>query len=124
MVAALYEESRRQAAFEALDRATQILVPASVLLESTIVAVGHGGSEGAAAVRRLLEEAHAEIIPIDHSQAESAIQAFLQFGKGRHPARLNFGDCMVYALAKTRRLPILCTGDDFSKTDIEVVPLA
>lgn len=123
VVAALYEEHRRRAAFDALARATQVLVPASVLLEATIVAVGLAGPSGEAAVRRLLGEARAEVVPFDRPGADMAIHAFLRYGKGRHPARLNFGDCMVYALAKTRRLPVLCTGDDFAQTDIEVVSL-
>lgn len=58
--------------------------------------------------------------PHDEIDAHEAYSAFLRFGKGRHPAALNFGDCMVYALAAKYNAPILCTGDDFSKTDIKV----
>jgi ribonuclease VapC len=58
------------------------------------------------------------LVPVDQTLAEGAIHAFDRFGKGRHPARLNLADCFSYALAKTRRLPLLFKGDDFGKTDI------
>ena len=51
-------------------------------------------------------------------QAQFAREAYLQFGKGRHPAKLNFGDCFSYALAKSQQQPLLFKGDDFNKTDI------
>jgi len=65
----------------------------------------------------------AEIViePVTVEQAHLARQAFLDFGKGRHPARLNFGDCFAYALAKATGEPLLFKGDDFSKTDIRPV---
>ena len=54
---------------------------------------------------------------------QRAVDAYAHFGKGRHPAGLNFGDCMTYATAALARQPLLCRGDDFSKTDLEVVRL-
>jgi ribonuclease VapC len=57
-------------------------------------------------------------VPHDVDLAEAAREAFLSFGKGRHPAGLNFGDCASYALAKTRGLPLLFKGGDFSGTDL------
>ena len=59
-----------------------------------------------------------EIVPHDSNLARIAREAFLRFGKGRHPARLNFGDCAAYALAKANDLPLLFKGDDLSKTDL------
>jgi len=56
--------------------------------------------------------------PLDAEQAALAADAFLRFGKGRHPARLNLGDCFSYALAKSMNAPLLYKGDDFSRTDI------
>lgn len=64
-----------------------------------------------------------EIVPVDRLSAERALDGWRQFGKGNHPAALNFGDCFTYALASTRNLPVLCVGDDFAKTDVEVVTL-
>ena len=58
------------------------------------------------------------VAPFDQEQARAAREAFLRFGKGRHPAALNFGDCAAYALAKARRAPLLFKGEDFPKTDI------
>jgi len=58
------------------------------------------------------------VIPRDAGLAEVARMAFLRFGKGRHPAALNLGDCASYALAKARNLPLLFKGDDFLKTDL------
>jgi ribonuclease VapC len=58
------------------------------------------------------------VVPQDRLLAEIAREAFLRFGKGRHPARLNMGDCAAYALARSRGLPLLFKGADFSKTDI------
>jgi len=62
-----------------------------------------------------------EILAFDLDQAEIARMAWRRFGKGRHPAGLNYGDCFAYALAKSRRLPLLYVGNDFSQTDIETV---
>jgi ribonuclease VapC len=83
------------------------------------------------AVRRAAEERLAQVqrsrggrsLAFDLDQAEIAWLAWRRFGKGRHPAGLNYGDCFVYALAKSRRLPILFCGDDFTQTDIDRVRL-
>jgi ribonuclease VapC len=53
-----------------------------------------------------------------------ALDAFSRFGKGRHPAALNFGDCMTYAIAEVARRPLLCVGEDFAQTDLELAGLA
>ena len=63
-----------------------------------------------------------EIIPVSARQASLARKAFQRFGRGRHPARLNFGDCFAYALAKDHSAPLLFKGKDFSQTDIAVAP--
>ena len=59
-----------------------------------------------------------EVVPFDHQLAIVARDAFVRFGKGRHPARLNFGDCVSYALAQARGFPLLYKGEDFAKTDV------
>ena len=66
----------------------------------------------------LIEGAELEIVPHDRELALIARDAFLRFGKGRHPARLNCGDCASYALAKQRGIPLLFKGGDFARTDI------
>jgi len=72
-----------------------------------------------AEVDRLVASLMLQVEPFTAEQAMLAREAFLRFGKGRHAARLNFGDCIAYALAKERGEPLLFKGDDFSKTDIE-----
>jgi ribonuclease VapC len=66
----------------------------------------------------LIGRAKIEIVPFDAGQAAIARAAFLKYGKGRHTAALNFGDCAAYALAKSRNIPLLYKGADFAKTDI------
>jgi ribonuclease VapC len=69
-------------------------------------------------VARFLSVADIESITIGDAEREAALEAMDRFGKGRHPARLNMGDCFAYACARSRDLPLLFKGDDFSKTDI------
>jgi len=71
----------------------------------------------------LLDRAAIEVVAVDQDQAEIARLAWRRFGKGRHPAGLNYGDCFAYALAKTRRLPLLYQENDFRQTDIAGVSL-
>jgi ribonuclease VapC len=68
----------------------------------------------------LFEKCGAQCIPITEEIGKAAIAASTEFGKGRHPARLNMGDCFSYACAKVLRVPLLCKGDDFRQTDIQI----
>jgi ribonuclease VapC len=86
-----------------------------------MVAVARAGKRGIADVDRLVVDLLLQVEPFTEEQALVARDAFLQFGRGRHPARLNFGDCISYALAKEMGEPLLFKGDDFSKTDITIV---
>ncbi len=70
---------------------------------------------------RFFEESGIEIVPFTDLHWQRAIDAYARFGKGRHPAALNFGDCMTYATASLARQPLLSHGDDFRKTDLELV---
>ena len=79
------------------------------------------GLDGVQSLDRLLAEAEIDIVDFDYAQAAMASSAFERFGKGRHPARLNFGDCAAYALARTRGQPLLFKGSDFSLTDLKQV---
>ena len=79
------------------------------------------GIGGRTLLARLVEEAGLIVIPFSEEHARLAIDAYWRFGKGRHPARLNFGDCLTYATAKLADEPLLCVGDDFSSTDLQVV---
>lgn len=83
-----------------------------------VLAGRHADAEAWSEMDRVLEEMEVEIVPHNPELARIAREAFLRFGKGRHPARLNCGDCASYALAKKYGLPLLYKGTDFAKTDI------
>ncbi len=91
----------------------------AALLEAAIVIEGRGGAEAGRELDTLLERAEIELVPVTAEHAAAAHQAWRRFGKGNHPARLNFGDCLVYALAATLDEPLLFKGNDFARTDIE-----
>lgn len=81
--------------------------------------VSRHGLKALSRVHALIREAGIEVEPVSPRHAELAIEAFVRFGKGRqHKARLNFGDCLVYALAKATGMPVLFKGDDFTHTDL------
>lgn len=108
-----------QAAFiDAIAAADLRLVSAASHLEASIVLEVRHGSAGVHDLDRLLDRAGCEIVAVDAEQAKIARSAFQRFGKGRHPAGLNFGDCFTYALAVARGEPLLFKGNDFAQTDV------
>jgi ribonuclease VapC len=99
-------------------RAEAPRIAAPNYLEAMIVAVGRFGLDGSGRVRDLLRILGVEFVPFDDQLAEFALYAFEHFGKGRHPAGLNYGDCIAYALARREAAPLLYKGTDFALTDI------
>ena len=97
------------------------LMSAASWLESAIVIEARYGPAGGQKFDELVHVAQIRIEPVTVEQAAAARLAFRTYGKGRHPATLNFGDCFAYALAKVSGEPLLCKGDDFSQTDILLV---
>ena len=93
------------------------LLSAANLLETAIVIESRLGEAGGRELDLLVHRAGVEIVAVSSDQVEVARDAFRQYGKGRHPAGLNFGDCFAYALSKTSGEPLLFKGEDFSKTD-------
>ena len=89
------------------------------VLEASIVVEHRGGEHAAHNLDALLERAEIELVPVTVEHLEAARVAWRRFGKGNHPAALNFGDCFAYALARTTGEPLLFKGDDFARTDIE-----
>ncbi len=87
-------------------------------LEASMVIVGRGRAQRTDELEELLSALAIELVPFDQQQARTSQAAFIRFGKGRHPAGLNFGDCVSYALARSRGLPLLYKGEDFAKTDV------
>jgi ribonuclease VapC len=99
------------------------LLSAATLLETSIVIESRKGEAGGRELDLLLYRGGIEVVAVDQAQAETARAAWRRFGKGRHPAALNYGDCFAYALAKSRRLPLLFRGSDFAQTDIACMPV-
>lgn len=102
-----------------LHLATTRLISAPTILESEIVIQTRKGPLGRAELELFIYEAELTIIPFDKAQVQFALLAWEKYGKGRHPAALNFGDCFSYALAKATDEPLLFKGLDFVQTDIK-----
>jgi ribonuclease VapC len=88
------------------------------MFETTMVLSRRRGQGARSWLRGFLRSVEAEAVPFTEEHLDAAIDAFLRFGRGRHPAKLNFGDCMAYAVAAVAGLPLLYTGNDFAQTDI------
>lgn len=97
------------------------LISAAGVVEAGIVVEARHGSSGGRELDVLLHRAGVVITAVDAHQAELARDAWRRFGKGRHLAALNFGDCFSYALAVDAGEPLLCVGDDFRRTDLPLV---
>jgi ribonuclease VapC len=108
---------------DALLGAEKVLLSAASAVELHIVVTAKLGSEGILRLNRLLDLPLFEIIPFDRQLMGVANQAYERFGKGRHRAKLNYGDLFSYALAKSTGLPLLFKGDDFSQTDLAAVEI-
>jgi ribonuclease VapC len=103
----------------AMSEAETLSIGAPTLFEATMVAIGRFGPGGGALVERFVEDWGVEVTPFDADHCGIANGAFVRYGKGRrHPAKLNYGDCMTYATARLAEAPLLFTGEDFAETDI------
>ena len=120
VIAILRREPGWERLQEALLGADATVMSAAVVVETSIVIEAASAAAGIRELDALLDAAAIEIVPFQPEQVALAREGFRRFGKGRHPARLNFGDCLSYALARQRAEPLLFTGDDFSRTDVEV----
>jgi ribonuclease VapC len=94
------------------------MLSAAALVEISIVIEARYGEAGGRELDLLIHKASIEIVSVDAELAEHARDAYRRYGRGRHPAGLNFGDCFSYALASSRAEPLLYKGDDFGKTDV------
>lgn len=93
------------------------LLSAATMVEIVLLLIAHSDA-AYAEFEQLVAEIEIEIVPVDEQLSRIALDAFRRYGKGRHPARLNYGDCFSYALAKLTGEPLLFKGNDFSQTDI------
>lgn len=118
LVAVLYREPEADLYIQAIHDADRCLISAANFLELSIVLEGQAGAEALRQCDMFFRRAGIIVEPFTVDQAYIAQQAFHDFGKGRHSAGLNFGDCFAYALAKFTGEPLLFKGEDFQKTDI------
>ena len=118
-IAILKDEPERRRFIDAIVDHQDPRTSAATYLETLMVMELRLSDRGGRIVDNLIEEIGVEIVPFDRDQAIAARDAFRRYGKGRHHAALNFGDCFAYALAKTLGAPLLFKGNDFSLTDIK-----
>jgi ribonuclease VapC len=118
IVAILFDEPECDRFTELIGIAEVRLISAVGRVEAAFVIEGRKHAAGRERLDRFFRLTDPEIVSVSPEQAEVAVEAFRQFGKGRHPARLNIGDCFAYALAKTTGEPLLFKGSDFAQTDI------
>jgi ribonuclease VapC len=116
----LFEQDDRDRLLNAMMGASAIAIGSPTLLETVMVAAGKFDLRGRALVAQFLDRWNVVIVPFGEHHSQVAVEAFLRYGKGRHPAGLNYGDCMTYATARLAGAPLLFVGDDFAKTDIAV----
>ena len=123
LLAILLDEPERRSFNEAIEAAESRRLSAASFVEVSIVIESRFGAEGLRDLDLFLERAGIELTAVDAEQAQAARRAYSRFGKGRHPAGLNYGDCFAYALATVIGEPLLYKGDDFGRTDVlPVVP--
>ena len=118
VLAILAGEPDSELYIDAISRVPRCRISAGNFLELSIVIEAQFGAEVLRQCDALFRRAGIVIEPVSVEQAHTARQAFHDFGKGRHPAALNYGDCFAYALAKSTGEPLLSKGEDFRKTDI------
>ena len=120
ILAILQREAERRGFVEAMESADSTRMSVASFVESSIVIESRYGAEGLRDLDRFISRASIELIPVDKEQAQLARSAFSRFGKGRHRACLNYGDCFSYAAAISLGEPLLCKGDDFIHTDVPI----
>ena len=118
LVAILQNEPERRTFNEAIEAADTRSISTASLLETSIIIESRYGPDGVRDLDLLISKAQISLVSVDTDQTYIARHAFRQYGKGRHPAGLNFGDCFAYALAKALDEPLLFKGGDFTQTDI------
>ena len=120
LIAYLQGEPAADRLEDAMLSAGVLVLSAASFVEASIVAARLRGEEGERRLDFLLQRLRVEIVPVTVDHAQIARAAYRRFGRGNHPAKLNYGDCFSYALARALGEPLLFVGDDFSKTDIDV----
>ena len=118
LIAVLTQESGWERIFTQLKTAPRLSVSAATYVELHVVLLRRFSGDWRIWVDNIFTDLRIRVIAVDEDQAELAANAYRRFGKGRHPARLNYGDCFSYALAMQHAEPLLFKGNDFSQTDV------
>jgi ribonuclease VapC len=121
IMAIIYAEPEELIFLEIINDSEECLLSSPSYVEASIVLGTKHGQQGRENLNLLIEALSITIVPFTVEQAQLASEAFLKFGKGRHPAKLNMGDCFSYALAKSTNQPLLFKGNDFIDTDIDTI---
>jgi ribonuclease VapC len=123
LLAILQREPERRSFLEAIAAADSLRMSVAIFVESSIVIESRYRAEGLRDFDRFISRAAIELVPVDEEQGQLARSAFSRFGKGRHRAGLNYGDCFSYAAAISLGEPLLCKGDDFIHTDVPILEI-
>jgi ribonuclease VapC len=119
ILAIIFKEPGHEDLIEKISRAESLGIGTPTLAETGIVLSARLGNEGKTILARLAQELEWVTVPFGDTHWWEAVGAYERFGRGRHPAKLNFGDCLSYATAKMAGQPLLYTGKDFERTDID-----
>jgi ribonuclease VapC len=121
IISVVMQEPDHERVVAALEGPDGLAAGSPTLFETGLVLCARFGSQGQGMLRSFTRDAELQPIAFADHHTDIAISAFLRYGEGRHPAKLNLGDCMSYAVARWSDEPLLCTGNDFAKTDLELV---
>lgn len=117
LVAIVLQEPAAERLLQRMRDASFLAIGAATLLETGIVLSARLNDDARGLLARVLQESGITVVDVTEAHFGVAMDAWLRYGKGRHPASLNFGDCMSYAISVVAGAPLLCVGDDFPQTD-------
>lgn len=117
LVAIVLQEPAAERLLQRVREAPQLAIGAATLLEAGIVLSARLQADARGLLARVLQEGSIAVVDLTEAHVSVAMEAWRRYGRGRHPAALNFGDCLAYATAVVAGVPLLCVGDDFPQTD-------
>ncbi|MFL6123469.1 type II toxin-antitoxin system VapC family toxin [Actinophytocola sp.] len=120
IVSVILREKGSDRVLDTMETAESCRIGAPTLVETAMVLTGRLGDDGRTILLSLLQEINVDVLSFGDAHWRIAQSAFVRYGKGRHPAALNFGDCLTYATAYVAGEPLLCVGEDFTQTDLEL----
>jgi ribonuclease VapC len=121
ILAILLREENSEILHRQIISSKQRMISAVTMVEAAIVLENRFGSDGGRALENFIRDHKLEIVAVDADHSRAALLAYWRFGRGLHQARLNFGDCFSYALARVKGIPLVFQGGDFSRTDVRIL---